>query len=82
MYLKIKSELDLWIDLVQEDYPGLNHSQYDTMRHIAAIYYYFGDGDPLWSHGYNMANAEEYTKLYERFLVIKELTKQQSEEHE
>lgn len=82
MYLKIKSELDIWIDLVKEDYPDLSYQQYDTMRHIAAIYYYFGDNDINWNHGYNMANADEYSKLYERFLIIKSLTQPNTEEQE
>lgn len=71
--MNLNTELDIWISVVQEDYPGLSRDQYNMMNRIAGMHYYFGDNDPNWNPKGESSCPKELVKLFEQFLVIRKL---------
>jgi hypothetical protein len=74
------TELDMWKDMVQEEYPGLQDYQYDNMKNVAAIYYYFGP-DNNWNPNNTLGGSPEHAALFEKFLVYKSLKQTNQEEY-
>lgn len=67
------TDLDIWISIVQEEYPGLSRDRYREIRNIVAMHYYFGDDDPNWNPKGESTCPDEFIKLFEQYLVIKSL---------
>lgn len=66
------TELEIWISVVQEQYPKRSIGQYWDMKNTAAMYYYLGD-DNIRNPGNKLQDKSEYIKLFEHYLIVKSL---------
>ncbi len=67
------TDLDLWIEMLRDEYPGLSREHYRIMKNTAAIYYYFGPDDDNWNLCNAVGGTNEDARLFERFLVYRSL---------